>query len=50
MCHAGVGWVMQGWGGLGHEGVRWGGSSSMGLDVSCRAGVGHAGLRVGHTG
>ena len=20
MCHVGVGWVMQGWGGVGHEG------------------------------
>ena len=29
-------------GGVDHEGV--GGSSSIGLDVSCRGGVGHAGL------
>ena len=26
MCHEGVGWVMKGWGGVGHEGVGWGGS------------------------
>ena len=23
MGHAGVGWVMQGWGGVGHIGVGW---------------------------
>ena len=34
MGHVGVGWVMKGWGGMGHEG--WG--------VSCRGGVGHAGV------
>ena len=33
--HAGVGWVMQGWGGswrgeVGHAGVRWGGVSHIG--------------------
>ena len=37
MSHAGIGWVMQGWGGscrgrVGHVWVGWGGS--------CRAGVG----------
>ena len=37
-CRGGVGWVMQGWGGLcrcsmGHAGVGWGGL--------CRGGVGH---------
>ena len=30
--HAGVGWVMQGWGGVSHAGV--------GLGRSCRGGVG----------
>ena len=47
-CRGGVGWVMQGWGEVGHVGVGWGGS--------CRNGVGHAGVGgscrggVGHTG
>ena len=25
VVHEGVGWVMKGWGGVGHEGVGWGG-------------------------
>ena len=40
MGHAGVGWVMQGWGGsCSHVGVRWGGS--------CMCGVGHVEVGVG---
>ena len=50
--HAGVGWVMQGWGvsckgGVGHAGVGWGGLCMVGWVVvggSCRGGVGHVGV------
>ena len=45
--HVGVGWVMQGWGGVGHVGVGWGGScrggvchAGVGWGVSCRGGMG----------
>ena len=54
----GVGWVMQGWGGVGH--VGWGGVGKMmpiavmslyivlfGVGVSCRGGVGHVGVGWG---
>ena len=30
MCHVGMGCVMQGWGGVGHEGVAWGGICHVG--------------------
>ena len=36
MGHAGVWWVMQGWGGSCRGGVGWG--------VSCICGVGHVGV------
>ena len=37
--HAGVGWVMQGWGGICHAEVRW-----IMHCGSCRGGVGHSGV------
>ena len=39
VMQGGVGWVIQGWGGVGHAGVGWGGS--------CMGGVGHEGMGVG---
>ena len=47
MGHAGVGWVMQGWGGscrgrVDHIGVEW--VMQVGLGQSCRGGVGHKGV------
>ena len=33
-----------GWGGVGHEGVGWGGWFMKGWGGSCRGGVGHAGM------
>ena len=38
MGHVGVGWVMQGWGGVGHAGGM--GHVGVGWGRSCRGGVG----------
>ena len=55
-CRGGVGWgrvawVMEGWGGVGHEGERWVMNvPRVGWGESCRAGVGHAGVGWGRVG
>ena len=59
--HEGVGWVMQGWGGVGHargDGVGHAGVGGVdhagvgwvmqGRGGSCRGGVGHAEMEWGH--
>ena len=38
--HAGVGWIIQGWGRVGHARVGWVGHSGVRWDGSCRSGVG----------
>ena len=50
VCHTGVGWVMQGCGGVGHVGVWCGGSCRGGWGVSCRGGVGGScrGIHIQH--